>query len=151
VGGSLSHLDPAAELVAVAAALDATVKVNGGKGERTIAFKDFPVAYMTPAIGADGFVTAVHFPAWAPGPRHAFEEFSRRHGDFAIVSAAALLELDGGGKIARASVTLGGVAVAPVRANDVEHALTGQNPGGELFRAACESCRTIEAIEDIHA
>ncbi len=151
VGGSLCHLDPAAELVALSAALEATIVVTGAKGERRIAFKEFPAGFMMPAIEPDEIVTAVHFPTWAAGHGYAFEEFARRHGDFAIVSAAALLELDAAGRIARVSVTLGGIAVAPVRATEVERALLGQSPSAELFRGACESCRAYEAIDDIHA
>ena len=87
-----------------------------------------------------------------PGSGHgaAFVEFARRHGDFAIVSAAALLERDGG-KITRASLTIGGIGPAPVRATEVEQAITGQTASAELFRTASESCRTLDAIEDIHA
>jgi carbon-monoxide dehydrogenase medium subunit len=150
IGGSLCHLDPAAELVSVATAHDATVVVAGPNGTREIAFRDFPVAFMTPAIELNEIVIAVRLPLWPAGHKSAFIEFSRRHGDFAIVSAAVLLEI-GGGKIARASVTLGGVGVAPLRARAVEGAIVGQVPSPELFRSACESCRTIEATEDIHA
>jgi carbon-monoxide dehydrogenase medium subunit len=150
IGGSLCHLDPAAELVAVAAAHDATVVVAGPKGTREIAFADFPAGYLTPSIELNEIVTAVRMPLWAAGHKAAFVEFARRHGDFAIVSAAALLEI-GGGKITRASVTVGGVAVAPVRARDVEQAIVGKAPAPDLFAQACESCRKIEAIEDIHA
>ena len=119
-------------------------------GRREIAFAEFPVAFMTPSIELNEMVVAVRLPLWAAGHKAAFIEFSRRHGDFAIVSAAAMLEL-GGGKITRVSVTLGGVAVAPHRARDVEQAITGQAPSSDLFRKVCESCRSIEAIEDIHA
>ena len=45
IGGSLCHLDPAAELVSVAAAHDATVVVAGPNGTREIAFEDFPAGY----------------------------------------------------------------------------------------------------------
>ena len=127
IGGSLCHLDPAAELVSVCAAHDATVVVEGPNGRREIAFADFPVAFMTPSIELNEIVTAVRLPLWAPGHKAAFVEFSRRHGDFAIVSAAALLEINGG-KISRASLTIGGVAVAPHRARDVEQAIAGQAP-----------------------
>jgi carbon-monoxide dehydrogenase medium subunit len=151
IGGSLCHLDPAAELPSVAAAHDATVVVAGPSGEREIKFADFPVAFMTPAIELNEMVTAVRFPLWAAGHRAAFVEFARRHGDFAIVSAAALLEQDSDGKISRASLTLGGVAVAPQRMGAVESAITGQVASADLFRRACESCRAIEAIEDVHA
>jgi carbon-monoxide dehydrogenase medium subunit len=151
IGGSLCHLDPAAELVTLGAAYDASVVVTGPNGQREIAFADFPVAYMMTAIEPNEILTAVRFTPWPAGHGYAFVEFSRRHGDFAITSAAVLLEADGGGKIKRASVTIGGAAVTPVRAREVEQALVGNVPTPELMRAACESCRAIEAIEDIHA
>jgi carbon-monoxide dehydrogenase medium subunit len=150
LGGSLCHLDPSAELVSVATALDATVMVQGPNGTREIAIDAFPVAYMTPAIEPDEIVTAVRFPLWPQPHGYGFVEFARRHGDFAIVSAAALLQIDNG-KISRASVTVGGVAVAPVRASEVENAVTGQAPSSALFAKACESCRSIDAMADIHA
>jgi carbon-monoxide dehydrogenase medium subunit len=150
IGGSLCHLDPSAEQVTVAAAHDATIVVAGPNGEREIAFADFPAGYLTPAIDLNEIVTAIRIPVWPAGHKSAFVEFARRHGDFAVVSAAALLAIDNG-KITRASVTIGGVAVAPVRASEVEAAITGQAPSSELFRAACESCRVIEAMADIHA
>jgi aerobic carbon-monoxide dehydrogenase medium subunit len=150
IGGSLCHLDPAAELVSVAAAHDATVVVEGPNGRREIAFQDFPAGYLTPAIELNEIVTEIRIPIWPAGHKAAFIEFSRRHGDFAIVSAAALLQIDGG-KIVRASLTLGGVAVAPVRATAVEQAIAGQAPSSALFRDACEWCRGIEPMADIHA
>jgi aerobic carbon-monoxide dehydrogenase medium subunit len=151
IGGSLCHLDPAAELVSLAAGHDATVTVAGPNGKREIAFADFPVAYMTPSIELNEIVTGVRFPQWAPNHGYAFIEFARRHGDFAITSAAVMLEGDAAGKITRASVTIGGMGTAPVRAREVEQAITGQVPAGDLFRGACESCRKIEAIDDVHA
>jgi carbon-monoxide dehydrogenase medium subunit len=150
IGGSLCHLDPAAELVSVCAAHDATVMVAGPNGTREIAFADFPAGYLTPAIELNEIVTTIRIPLWPVGHKAAFIEFSRRHGDFAIVSAAALLQIDNG-KISRASVTVGGVAVAPVRASEVENAVTGQAPSSALFAKACESCRSIDAMADIHA
>ena len=90
IGGSLCHLDPAAELVTLATAYDATVTVVGPNGQREIAFADFPAAYMAPSIELNELVTAVRFPRWSPNHSYAFIEFSRRHGDFAITSAAVL-------------------------------------------------------------
>ena len=150
LGGSLCQLDPSAELVAVAAALEATIAVAGPKGTREIPFSGFPKTYMTPAIGPDELLTRVRFPLWPRPHGWAFVEFARRHGDFAVVSAVALLEEDRG-KIKRASVTLGGVAAAPVRMKEVEKALVGQTASDALFRDACEACRKIEAMQDVHA
>jgi aerobic carbon-monoxide dehydrogenase medium subunit len=151
IGGSLCHLDPAAELVSLATGYDATVIVAGPKGEREVPFAQFPVAYMTPAIEPNELVIGVRFPPWPAQNGYAFIEFSRRHGDFAITSAAALIQTDSGGKLSHVSVTIGGMGTAPVRARELEQSLLGQAPTKELFRDACESCRKLEAIDDVHA
>jgi aerobic carbon-monoxide dehydrogenase medium subunit len=151
LGGSLCHLDPSAELVSVAAAVDAKVKVAGRNGERTIDFAEFPVAYMTSALEPDELLTGASFPSWPAGHGYAFVEFARRHGDFAIVSAAALIEEDKAGKVTRVSVTLGGMAPAPVRAGEVEKAIVGYVPEEKFLREVCESLRKLDAIEDVHA
>jgi carbon-monoxide dehydrogenase medium subunit len=150
LGGSLCHLDPAAELVTVAAALDAIVEVAGPRGAREIPFAEFPIGFMMPAIEFDEIVTAVRFPLWRPGHGFAFVEFARRHGDFAIVSAAALLDIGEDGTIRRASVTIGGAATAPLRMPEVEAMLAGQRASETLFREASQRCSTIDALDDAH-
>jgi aerobic carbon-monoxide dehydrogenase medium subunit len=151
IGGSLSHLDPAAELPAVCAAHDAVIVVQGPNGERDIPFAEFPVAYMTPATEMDELLTGVKIPTWAEGHGYAFVEFARRHGDFAITSAAALLEVGKDGAIKRASLTVGGVGAAPVRMSDIEQALIGQSGDEEKLRELCEACREIDALGDVYA
>jgi carbon-monoxide dehydrogenase medium subunit len=150
IGGSLCHLDPAAELPTVACALDAMVDVIGPQGRRAISFADFPAGYMMPAIDAAEIVTRISFPLWPQNAGHAFVEFARRHGDFAIVSAAAMLLVDGAGRITRAALALGGVAGVPLRMHDVEAALVGQPATADLFRAAAELCRKVEAVGDVY-
>ena len=150
IGGSLCHLDPSAELVSIASAHDATITVAGPNGVREIAFKDFPAGFLTPAIELNEIVTMIRIPLWPTGHKASFTEFARRHGDFAVVSAAAMLQIESG-KIKRASVTLGGVAVAPARVANLEQAIVGHEPSSDLFRRACEICRGIEAMSDIHA
>lgn len=151
LGGSLCHLDPSAELVSVAAAVDATMVVAGPNGNREIAFADFPVAYMTPSIEPHELLIAARFPLWPERHGYGFVEFARRHGDFAIVSGAALLTEDAGGRITRASVTLSGMGAAPIRAAEVERALIGNAPDDKLLREICETCRSFDAIDDVHA
>jgi aerobic carbon-monoxide dehydrogenase medium subunit len=151
LGGSLCHLDPSAELVSLAAALDAKISVAGRNGSRSVDFSTFPVAYMTPAIELDELVTGATFPCWPRGHGYAFVEFARRHGDFAIVSAAVLIEEATNGKVTRASVTLGGMGPAPVRASEVERALVGETIEEKRLREICETLRKLDAIEDIHA
>jgi carbon-monoxide dehydrogenase medium subunit len=151
IGGSLCHLDPAAELVAVAATLDATLTIDGARGRRSLAFADFPRGYLTSALEPDELLSAVHLRAWPAGHGHGFVEFARRRGDFAIVSAAALLDLDGGGRIRRAALTLGGIGTAPVRMAALELAIVGHAASPTLFREASALCRTVDALDDVHA
>jgi aerobic carbon-monoxide dehydrogenase medium subunit len=150
IGGSLCHLDPSAELVSCAMTLDSVVVVEGPAGRREIAFRDFPAGYLTPAVEPNEVLTAIRFTAWPAGHGYAFEEFARRHGDFAVVSATALLEVDAL-RITRAAITLGGMGTGPVRASELEAALIGRAPDAEFLRRACESCRGFAALDDVHA
>ncbi len=151
LGGSLAHLDPSAELPAVAMALDATIHVESKRGKRDIAMADFPAGYMTPSIELDEMVTGATFPLWEDGHGYAFIEFARRHGDFAIVSAGALMTTDGTGKVNRISITVSGVGPSPLRCTEAEEMILDQTPELELFREAAETARAFDALEDIHA
>lgn len=151
IGGSLCHLDPAAEQVLVCLASDAIVTAAGPGGERAIPFREFPLAYMTPNLEPDEMLIGIKIPLWPAGHGYSFLEFARRHGDFAVVSAAALLDVDAGGIIKRAAVALGGVAAVPLRMDEVEARLVGQKASEELFRGAAETCRAIDAVADVHA
>ena len=151
LGGSLCQLDPSAELPAVAMAMDATISVHGGRGKRELAMADFPLTFMTPAIESDEIVTGVLLPLWPKPHGHAFVEFARRHGDFAVVGVAALLVVDSSGRISRASVTLCAVGAQPTRVAEAEKCLLGAAAGPDAFRAAAAHAGAIEAMEDVHA
>lgn len=150
-GGSLSHLDPSAELPTVSMAQDAIVSVRKKGGERDIAMADFPMGYMTPSFDLDEMVTDIRVPIWPEGHGYAFVEFARRHGDYAITSSAVLLDVADGGKITKASVTVGGVGPSPLRVTAVEEGLAGENGSADLFTEIAEKCREIDAMEDVYA
>ncbi|MDP2356373.1 MAG: xanthine dehydrogenase family protein subunit M [Beijerinckiaceae bacterium] len=148
IGGSLCHLDPAAELPCVAAAHDAVVDVVSENGAREIPFAEFPLGYLTPSLEPGEMVRAIRFPLWPTRTGAAFVEFARRHGDFAIVSVAALVAMDADGAVERASLTLGGVGSGPMRMHDVEDALIGKTLDAIAIKAAAESCGAIEVDDD---
>lgn len=150
-GGSLSHLDPSAELPSVSMAQDATITVRKRGGARDIAMADLPMGYMTPSFELDEMVTDIRVPLWPDGHGYAFVEFARRHGDYAITSSAVLLDVSEGGKITRASVTVGGVGPSPLRVTAVEDGLLGETGSAELFTEIAEKCRDIDAMEDVYA
>ena len=89
LGGSLAHADPASELPACMLALDATVIAQGKEGERRIAAKDFFTGIYETALSAHELLVAVEIPVAQNDSLHFFYEFARRHGDYAIVGAAA--------------------------------------------------------------
>jgi carbon-monoxide dehydrogenase medium subunit len=151
VGGSLAHCDSAAEIPTVCAALEATIRVEGPSGRREIPFREFPVGYLMSSLAPDEVLVSLYLPVWVAGHGHGFEEFARRHGDFAIVSAAALIEADKDGRIAHAALAIGGAGAAPVRIDAVENELFGKAGGRESFAAAADLCSGIEAYDDIHA
>ena len=150
LGGSLCHQDPSAELVNAAALFGATLHVASRRGTRDVPFADFAVAYMTTALEPDEMLAGVTFPLPSNAPGHAFVEFARRHGDFAIVACSALLGLDAKGNIAEASMALSGLTHAPVRPTAIELALRGQKPDAVTFKAAAAEAEKLEAGADAY-
>ena len=88
VCGSLAHADPAAELPAVAACLDAVLEVAGPSGRRTLPAREFFTGAMTTRLGPDELLVRASFPVAAPGEGFGFAEIARRHGDFALAGVA---------------------------------------------------------------
>lgn len=153
VGGSLAHADPAAELPALAAALEATFTVTNASGtKRTLKAGDFFVSYLTTALAADDLLSDIYFPALPAGAGWSFVEVARRHGDFALVGVAAIVGLDGAGNCSDVRVALFGVAPTAVRSPRAEQALLGQQPGEQaIAAAAAEVAGDIEPPADVHA
>lgn len=147
IGGSLTHLDPAAELVSLAMLYDARLLVSGPGGDREIPFSEFVLGYMMPSIGFDEIVTRIEFDVWPATHGYGFCEFARRHGDFAIVSAAVLIVVEDG-VITRASFVLGGVDAVPLKMTEIETMLIGQRPDEAPYKAVAEHCRKIDAMAD---
>ncbi|HZM33015.1 MAG TPA: xanthine dehydrogenase family protein subunit M [Burkholderiales bacterium] len=92
LGGSLAHADPAAQIPLVAVTLGAQMVVKDRRGERIVPAAEFFLSLMTTTLAPDEIVVAARFPKAPAGARHAYEQFSRRSGDFAIVAVAAVLD-----------------------------------------------------------
>jgi carbon-monoxide dehydrogenase medium subunit len=114
VCGSLAHADPAAELPAVAACLDAALEVTGPSGRRTVAAREFFTGAMTTSLQPDEVLTGVRFPVAGPGDGFGFAEFARRHGDFALAGVAVRVRQPGGGSSRDAVLAAFGVSDRPV-------------------------------------
>ena len=135
IGGSMAHADPAAELPAVARALDAEFVVRSRSGDRVVPAAEWFEGYLATSRRGDEILVEVRFPAAGPDTGVAFQEVARRHGDFAIVGLAASLTLTDGA-ISDARLAFAGIADVPVRAADAEDLLAGERPSAELFEEA---------------
>jgi len=124
LGGSLAHSDPAAELPLVMVALGAEYEVSNGERARSVRAEEFHLGFLTTALEADELVIRARVPSLGPEWGWAFQEFSRRDGDFALAAAAALIR-SSGGAIIESRVAVGGVSDRPVRLADIEAALSG--------------------------
>jgi carbon-monoxide dehydrogenase medium subunit len=143
IGGSLAHADPAAELPAVMLSLNASFTVSSQAGNRL----------FSTAVQSGELLTEVRIPAPPERSGFAFQEISRRHGDFALVGAAAAVKLDRDGKCEDARVALLSVGDRPMLAEQAARVLIGQRPSAESIRAAADaaSTRDIDPSSDIHA
>jgi aerobic carbon-monoxide dehydrogenase medium subunit len=147
-GGSIAHADPSAEWCMLAVLLDAEIVAVGPGGERGIPARDFFHGFFMTALEPDEMVVEVRFPR--PAPHAAVQEFARRAGDFAIVSAAVALDLRDG-ECREARVVLGGVADVPLRVEEAQSVLEGSDASREAFEeAGREAARVIDPPSDVH-
>jgi CO/xanthine dehydrogenase FAD-binding subunit len=151
--GSIAHADPAAELPALALALDAEMILTSAKAVRTIGAENFFQSFFTTALEANEILTEVRFPAPPKDSAWSVLEISRRHGDFAIAGIVAGLALEPNRQvIARARLVYFGVGPTPTRVKAAEDALIGQAAAEPAFEAAAQSAKQgIDPSNDIHA
>jgi aerobic carbon-monoxide dehydrogenase medium subunit len=150
VGGSLAHADPAAELPAVALALDAELVAAGPGGTRTIPAAEFFHGSFTTALEPGEILTEVRVPRREGVGGHAFVEFARTHGNFALVGVAAMIELDED-IVAGVSIALSGVASTPVRATAAERTLAGTSADAATIKVAVDAAvDELSPAGDLH-
>ena len=150
VGGSLAHAFPSAELPVAMVALDASMVLRSTGKRRTVRAEDFFLSFMTTVLEPGELLAEISVPPLPVNAGGSYQEVSRRHGDFALAGAAAVLALDPNGAIRHARLTLTGTT--PIRADKAEEFLLGQRPSEELFRdAARRATENLEQDSDIHA
>jgi carbon-monoxide dehydrogenase medium subunit/2-furoyl-CoA dehydrogenase FAD binding subunit len=154
VGGSLAHADPSAELPLVTQILGATLHLLSKKGgKRSVSAADFFLGPMFTAIAETECLTAIEWPVWeARGTGSAFDETAIRHGDFAMASAAAQVQIDPAGLCLRASVGAGGVDGVPLSFPQLAQRLVGTRLDDCLVReVATDAAAACDPGGDMHA
>jgi carbon-monoxide dehydrogenase medium subunit len=151
-GGSIAHNDPAAELPALMVALGARLRVQSATGERILAADEFFQGVFTTALEPEELLVEVLIPRLPPRTGTAFAEVARRHGDYAMAGAAAVVTLAGDGTVAAARLVYLAIGDGPVPAPSVEALLVGETPTPEAIQAAAAAVDgDIDPPTDIHA
>jgi carbon-monoxide dehydrogenase medium subunit len=151
-GGSLAHADPAAELPALAVALNARMHVQSHQADRWISAEDFFLGVLTTALESDELLVEVTIPPLPPRTGTAFAEVARRHGDYAMVGAAAVVSLANDGTIEQCNLVFFAIGDLPLHAHAAEQALRGARPTPEAIKAASEAIDVnIDPPSDMHA
>jgi 2-furoyl-CoA dehydrogenase FAD binding subunit len=139
VCGSVAHADPSAEIPLTLLALDGAIELSTRRGRRRVPASEFFVGMMSTERADNELIEAVVVPKTTAGHGYAFQEFGRRHGDFAIVACAAVASAD------KVRLAVGGVADKPTLRDFP--ALDGSGLDDALDAFAWE----LDARDDLHA
>lgn len=151
-GGSLAHADPASELPALAIALNMKMRAQSIRGERWIEANDFFLGLFETDLEEDELLTELLVPPLPARTGTAFDEVARRHGDFAMAGAAAVVTLTQDGTIANSKLVFISIDDAPIESPSAIALLQGQKPTPDLIRAAADAIDDdIDPVSDLHA
>jgi xanthine dehydrogenase YagS FAD-binding subunit len=133
----------ASDLAVALVALDASVRLRGRDGDRTVPLADFyripgDTPHLENALRPGELVTAVEVPRLDWATRSAYLKVRDRAAyEFALTSAAVAVDVRGG-LVRDARVAVGGVGTVPWRLPAVEAALRGRPMEVGAFTAAAE-------------
>lgn len=136
LGGALAHSDPAADLTAVALALDASVTAVGPNGSRTTPLSDFFVDLFTTSLAPDEVLTEIQIPAPAAGTVMAYTKHRHPASGYAVVGVAVVITVGADGNVSAARIAVTGATSKAERASAAEAALVGKPLNAENIAAA---------------
>lgn len=150
IGGSVAHADPAAELPTIMLTLNAKLLAKSQKGERWIDAKDFFAGLFTTALEPNEILAEIQIPDLPARSGYAFEEVARRHGDYAMMGAAATMSLDESGRCKDVRLVFLSVGETPLLSSSAAQVLVGNKPTPELIQSAATDT-DITPSSNIHA
>jgi CO/xanthine dehydrogenase FAD-binding subunit len=150
VVGSLCHADPSAEMPLILVLLGGSVIAHGPAGTREITAADFFQSFLTTARSQDEIIVEARFPALLPGAGWAFDEVTRRHGDYAVVGVGCVVNIDGEGRASELRLAACGIADRPMRLTAAEAILDGTALGpSDLDAAVAASLSAVTQPDEI--
>jgi len=151
VAGSIAHADPASDMPAVVLALEASIVVRSGSGERVVNATSFFEGAFVTDLAEDELLTEIRIPAQPAGVGMAYRHLEQPASGYSIVGVAAVVGRTAG-SITTARIGVTGVADAAYRASAVEAALIGSDGGAAaIAAAAAHAAEGVAVGSDIHA
>jgi CO/xanthine dehydrogenase FAD-binding subunit len=146
VGGSLANADPSSELALVAVTLGADLTIRGRTQTRIVAASDFFIDALRTVLEPTEILTELAVAVASERSTVAFHEHARRHGDFAVASAAA--QLSPGEGVLRAG--LGAVGPTPVLCKRIQDSFRRGDLREELDDLIAAEIADVDALSDVH-
>ena len=142
IGGNVSHADPGSDWPTALTALNASFVIQGqgglaGRATRTVPASEFFTGLLTTTLAENEILTAIEVPRLGANQHAEYAKMAHPATSFAVVGAAVVVTVEGG-RCNAASVVVGGLVPAPVRARAVENALVGQELTADSIAAASE-------------
>src|SRR5581483_141446 len=138
LGGSCCQADPHGDTPNVVVAFNAELEAVSGKGRRTIAAREFFTGLLQTALAPEEILANIYLPKLPASTGSAYEKFAWRKGDYAIISAAAVVTLNGG-KCSQASLVIGSAQSSPLLVESAPRVLDGQQVTAELIQQAANT------------
>jgi carbon-monoxide dehydrogenase medium subunit len=152
IGGSVAHADSASEYPAVVLALGAELEVTNRGGVRRVPAAEFFTGTWTTVLEPDELLSAILVPPRTGRRGEAIEEVARRHGDFALAGAVAVVEVDADDRVSTAAIAMFGMGSTPLRAHDAERSLIGRTPRDvDVHDVARIAVAATRPPDDVHA
>ena len=149
--GSVCHADPTAEMPMMSLLLNGSIHIVSERGKRVLSARDFFVGSLMTALEPDELVTEIEVDRLPAGTGWAFEEFARRHGDYALAAVAITMERKSGVAI-NVRIGLMGVGETPTRMPQLEAILEGSEVTERTLEEVVDALRSaIEPNSDLNA
>ncbi len=149
IGGSICHADPSGDWGSIMLAMDAEFVARSSKGERVIRAADFFDSPFMTTLQPDEILTEIRIASTSKHASGAFNKLERKVGDFATVSVAVQVELDGS-KVSKAGIGLTSVGATNIKATAAEKALVGREPTDDVIaEVARQAAAAAEPKSDL--
>lgn len=148
--GSIVHADASGEMPMVLRLTGGSLTVASTRGRREIAAADLFLGPMETSLAADEIAVEAFMPALAPRAGIAYDEVSRRQGDYALCGVGGLVGLDEGGRVEHVRAGYVAVSETPEVVDLTDCFADGELSERGLARAGEQALARLDPETDIH-